>query len=151
MRLYLSRINSCLQFVTKQWNPHTTLSIASHDMFFCTPLFNFLRKDLVNINLELCFVQDCFGLHTISLQAKRCNYWPCAIVLSSDCKIAYFVHTTNSFLVNVCCFLVFDVFFCCFMCWFLYGQFCHGALKGKLSDSFTNYNYVGNTKVSVSI
>ena len=24
-------------------------------------------------------------------------------------------------------------------------------LKGKLSDSFTNYNYVGNTKVSVSI
>ena len=23
--------------------------------------------------------------------------------------------------------------------------------KGKLSDSFTNYNYVGNTKVSVSI
>jgi len=25
------------------------------------------------------------------------------------------------------------------------------ALKGKLSDSFTNYYYVGNTKVSVSI
>ena len=25
------------------------------------------------------------------------------------------------------------------------------CLKGKLSDSFTNYNYVGNTKVSVSI
>jgi len=25
------------------------------------------------------------------------------------------------------------------------------AIKGKLSDSFTNYNYVGNTKVSVSI
>ena len=25
------------------------------------------------------------------------------------------------------------------------------AFKGKLSDSFTNYNYVGNTKVSVSI
>ena len=25
------------------------------------------------------------------------------------------------------------------------------TLKGKLSDSFTNYNYVGNTKVSVSI
>ena len=24
-------------------------------------------------------------------------------------------------------------------------------LTGKLSDSFTNYNYVGNTKVSVSI
>jgi len=24
-------------------------------------------------------------------------------------------------------------------------------LKGKLSDSFTNYNDVGNTKVSVSI
>ena len=24
-------------------------------------------------------------------------------------------------------------------------------LKGKLSDSFTNYNYVGNTKVSVYI
>ena len=24
-------------------------------------------------------------------------------------------------------------------------------LKGKLSDSFTNNNYVGNTKVSVSI
>ena len=23
--------------------------------------------------------------------------------------------------------------------------------KGELSDSFTNYNYVGNTKVSVSI
>ena len=27
----------------------------------------------------------------------------------------------------------------------------HWQLKGKLSDSFTNYNYVGNTKVSVSI
>jgi len=25
------------------------------------------------------------------------------------------------------------------------------TFKGKLSDSFTNYNYVGNTKVSVSI
>jgi len=25
------------------------------------------------------------------------------------------------------------------------------VVKGKLSDSFTNYNYVGNTKVSVSI
>ena len=24
-------------------------------------------------------------------------------------------------------------------------------LKGEMSDSFTNYNYVGNTKVSVSI
>ena len=24
-------------------------------------------------------------------------------------------------------------------------------LKGNMSDSFTNYNYVGNTKVSVSI
>jgi len=27
----------------------------------------------------------------------------------------------------------------------------NGYIKGKLSDSFTNYNYVGNTKVSVSI
>ena len=25
------------------------------------------------------------------------------------------------------------------------------VLKGELSDCFTNYNYVGNTKVSVSI
>jgi len=25
------------------------------------------------------------------------------------------------------------------------------SINGKLSDSFTNYNYVGNTKVSVSI
>ena len=25
------------------------------------------------------------------------------------------------------------------------------SLEGELSDSFTNYNYVGNTKVSVSI
>jgi len=25
------------------------------------------------------------------------------------------------------------------------------AVKGNMSDSFTNYNYVGNTKVSVSI
>jgi len=29
--------------------------------------------------------------------------------------------------------------------------FCTSVFKGKLSDSFTNYNYVGNTKVSVSI
>ena len=28
---------------------------------------------------------------------------------------------------------------------------CFISVKGKLSDSFTNYNYVGNTKVSVSI
>jgi len=29
---------------------------------------------------------------------------------------------------------------------------CKSALvKGEMSDSFTNYNYVGNTKVSVSI
>jgi len=27
----------------------------------------------------------------------------------------------------------------------------YGRLKGELSDSFTNYNNVGNTKVSVSI
>ena len=25
------------------------------------------------------------------------------------------------------------------------------VFKGEMSDSFTNYNYVGNTKVSVSI
>ena len=42
-------------------------------------------------------------------------------------------------------------------CWVLYGikktrQYNQQHnLKGKLSDSFTNYNYVGNTKVSVSI
>ena len=30
-------------------------------------------------------------------------------------------------------------------------KFSADGLKGKLSDSFTNYNYVGNTKVSVSI
>ena len=29
------------------------------------------------------------------------------------------------------------------------GEMC--IFKGELSDSFTNYNYVGNTKVSVSI
>jgi len=27
----------------------------------------------------------------------------------------------------------------------------HIIIKGEMSDSFTNYNYVGNTKVSVSI
>ena len=27
----------------------------------------------------------------------------------------------------------------------------HFIFKGNMSDSFTNYNYVGNTKVSVSI
>jgi len=36
-----------------------------------------------------------------------------------------------------------------------YRRLAHNAFeikfKGKLSDSFTNYNYVGNTKVSVSI
>jgi len=32
-----------------------------------------------------------------------------------------------------------------------YDGLCHFKIKGKLSDSFTNYNYVGNTKVSVSI
>jgi len=31
------------------------------------------------------------------------------------------------------------------------GLICLRHVKGKLSDSFTNYNYVGNTKVSVSI
>ena len=50
-------------------------------------------------------------------------------------------------------------------CWaYMYEQFCLGALrfhpvcfvcnivfKEYMSDSFTNNNYVGNTKVSVSI
>ena len=30
---------------------------------------------------------------------------------------------------NVCFVLVFCVFMCCFVCVFLYGPFCHGALK----------------------
>ena len=30
-------------------------------------------------------------------------------------------------------------------------SFWHCRFKGKLSDSFTSYNYIGNTKVSVSI
>jgi len=30
-------------------------------------------------------------------------------------------------------------------------KYSYFGIKGKLSDSFTNYNYVGNTKVSVSI
>jgi len=33
--------------------------------------------------------------------------------------------------------------------YFQYKKF--AKFKGKLSDSFTTYNYVGNTKVSVSI
>ena len=30
-------------------------------------------------------------------------------------------------------------------------HFCNKLIKGNMSDSATNYNYVGNTKVSVSI
>jgi len=38
---------------------------------------------------------------------------------------------------NVCCFIVFYVFLCRSVCWFLYRPFCHGALKLDISTLFT--------------
>jgi len=49
---------------------------------------------------------------------------------------------------------VLQIFYKCFQIPTLKIHFCNEVIcmfKGKLSDSFTNYNYVGNTKVSVSI
>jgi len=40
---------------------------------------------------------------------------------------------------NVCCVMVFYVFLCRSVCWFLYGPFCHGALKRNLSTFFTTF------------
>jgi len=45
----------------------------------------------------------------------------------------------NSFFLNVCCALVFYVFLCCSVCWFLYGPFCHGALKLNISTVFITF------------
>jgi len=40
---------------------------------------------------------------------------------------------------NVCCVMVFYVFLCRSVCWFLYGLFCHGALKLDISTLFTTF------------
>jgi len=45
-------------------------------------------------------------------------------------------HTHTCFFLNVCCVLVFYVFLCCSVCWFLYGPFCHGALKFDVCSLF---------------
>jgi len=42
-------------------------------------------------------------------------------------------------LLNVCCVMVFYVFLCRSVCWFLYGPFCHGALKLDISTLFTTF------------
>ena len=47
--------------------------------------------------------------------------------------------TQNHFFLNVCCLLVFYVLLCCSMCLFLYGLFCHGALKLDLYTLFTTF------------
>ena len=39
-----------------------------------------------------------------------------------------------AFYLNVCCVLVFYVFLCRSVCWFLYGPFCHGTLKLDISS-----------------
>jgi len=46
---------------------------------------------------------------------------------------------TKKFFLNVCCVFVFYVFLCCSVCWFLYGPFCHGALKLKIFWLFTTF------------
>jgi len=43
------------------------------------------------------------------------------------------------FFLNVCCVFMFYVFLCCSVCWFLYGPFCHGALKLDISTLFTTF------------
>ena len=43
------------------------------------------------------------------------------------------------FFLNVCCVLVFYVFLCCSVCWFLYGPFCQGALKLDISTLFATF------------
>jgi len=40
---------------------------------------------------------------------------------------------------NITWHLVFYVFLCCSVCWFLYGQFCHGTLKLDISTLFTTF------------
>jgi len=40
---------------------------------------------------------------------------------------------------GVCCVMVFYVFLCRSVCWFLYGSFCHGALKLDISKLFTPF------------
>jgi len=45
----------------------------------------------------------------------------------------------NSFFVNVCCVMVFYLFLCGSVGWFLYGPFCHGALKLDISTLFTTF------------
>ena len=44
-----------------------------------------------------------------------------------------------SLFLNVCCEMVLYVFLCCSVCWFLYGPFCHGALKLDISTLFTTF------------
>ena len=48
-------------------------------------------------------------------------------------------NTKTSFFLNFSCVMVFYVFFCRSMCWFLYGPFCHGALKLDISTLFTTF------------
>jgi len=47
--------------------------------------------------------------------------------------------THERFFLNVCCVFEFYIFLCCSVCWFLYGPFCQGALKLKISTLFTTF------------
>ena len=44
-----------------------------------------------------------------------------------------------NFRLELSCVLVFCVFLCCSVCWFLYGPFYHGALKLDISTLFTTF------------
>ena len=45
----------------------------------------------------------------------------------------------NIVFLNVCCVMMLCVFLCRSVCWFLYGPFCHGALKLDVSTLFTTF------------
>jgi len=72
---------------------------------------------------------------TLSLQCKTTSFsfrLFCLYLLVS-LNIWNRNYKVGLFFLNVWCILVFYVFLCCCVCWFLHGPFCHDALKLDLS------------------
>jgi len=58
--------------------------------------------------------------------------------------------TKNTFFLNVCCVLVFYVFLCCSVCWFLYRPFCHCALKLDISTFVYNVRFLNISLIYIT-
>ena len=117
---------------------HLLQSLLSKSWTSCACGLKKRQVRFKEISLLLSYMKDVWW--QCDSRFLRCNWWVfIAIILcnktgSLDCSIKFRVTITVFYL------------FCLTKSHALLKYF-----KGHMSDSFTNYNYVGNTKISVSI